>query len=676
MGISKQIYLTMLGMLLVLGGNLAASSDSLRMTLRDERAISNYTMDVRLDTEKKMLFATTQLSWKNTTSLPTADLRFHLYYNAWRNDKSSYLTSFRYRDTDLSKYGKDDWAWCEITSMRILADSFYTGLDVTPALEYIQPNDGNIHDRTVLRLPLRRPVFPGETIQLAFTWEEKIPRPFNRTGVINDYYFMAQWFPKIGVLEYEGGWNCHQYIQTEYYSNFGTYDVKLTVPTGWEIGATGREIETTNNPDSTTTHRFYQEAVHDFAWTTSPYFKVVNRRFESANLPPVDMRLLLMPDHLDKEERYFQSTANALLYYGTWFFPYPYGHITIVDPAFQSKSGGMEYPTLFTGGTRWLSPVGVRQPESVTIHEAGHQFWYGLVANNEFEYAWMDEGFNVYSQHRIFRHYYPRPVLSKRYFEDFLPIVFSSVKTSNRTDGSDRYPGLYSAMKRDAMARPSWEHGPGAYGVNAYNQPALMLQTLENYLGWETFQQVLAAYFQQWKYNHPRPEDFFAVVNDISGQNMDWFFEQAYYSSNIFDYGVGKVSSKKVRPVKGYVEDQENLVWNEQGDENAENNYLSQAYVRRWGEAVFPMTVRLTFSDGEVIEEKWAGKERWKAFTYTRPAELVQVEVDPNHQLVLDVNYTNNSWTKSPEKKAAAWKWASKWMLWMQHMLEFMAFFS
>src|SRR3990172_7586073 len=126
------------------------------------------------------------------------------------------------------------------------------------------------------------------------------------------------------------------------------------------------------------------------------------------------MRLLLQPEHADQADRHFAATRAALEYYGTWFGPYPYGHITIVDPvttfnpASQGEStGGMEYPTLFPAGTRLAVPLAGTQPESVTVHEAGHQFWYGIVATNEFEHAWMDEGFNTFSTARVLDVAYP-----------------------------------------------------------------------------------------------------------------------------------------------------------------------------------------------------------------------------------------------------------------------------
>ena len=123
------------------------------------------------------------------------------------------------------------------------------------------------------------------------------------------------------------------------------------------VGATGVETQRLDTPTGKTTHRFVQEDVHDFAWTTSPDLVERRQRFEHAGLPPVEMRLLLQPEHEGAGRRATSRRPRAALrYYGEWYGPYPYGHVTIVDPAWQSDAGGMEYPTLFTGGTRWLAP--------------------------------------------------------------------------------------------------------------------------------------------------------------------------------------------------------------------------------------------------------------------------------------------------------------------------------
>lgn len=658
---------------------LAALATAALAQAYDAPRIANYTLDVRLDTQTRIISGTAVLTWHNTTSHAAPDLRFHMYFNAWRNSKSSFLSSIRYDGRfDLSDYREQDWAYVEIAGMQVQAG---TGTEeVTSSLHYIQPNDGNADDRTVLRLPLSQPVAPGDSIIVAFDFTTKVPRTFARTGTRGDYYFLAHWFPKIGVFEDNGQWNCHQYISTEYYANFGEYDVAITIPTGWVIGATGRLQETADNGDGSTRHRFVQAGVHEFAWTASPHFRVHEQRFEHPDLPAVDMRLLLMPDHTGKRDRYFRATAAALREYGLAFGAYPYGHVTVVDPAYRSGSGGMEYPTLFTGGTRWLSPIEMRSPESVTIHEAGHQFWYGIVANNEFEHAWLDEGFNTYSTSMTLEREYPNPVYTRRYFEGFLPKVFASVPDAERIAGADAFDGVTSEWKRDKMSTDSWRHGPGSYGLNSYTKPALMLRTLENYFGWETFQRIMSTYFERWKFRHPEPQDFFAIVNEIGGEDMSWYFDQMWDDAVLFDYAVESVQSERIAEAQGYVQIDGTLQFQQpamaNGAADADSTmFSSQVIVRRWGEGVFPVEVRITFADSSVVTEAWDGRARWQRYTYQRPAKIAIVEVDPERKLVLDVNRSNNSWTRTPAGRIAAAKWTSKWLIWLQSVLEFFAFF-
>ena len=645
--------------------------------------LANYEMNVTLDVATRIIHGQEILTWRNNTSHPTPELQFHLYYNAWLNQKSSMIQAVRSRGykTNLSEYRENDWAYCDVKSIKTVVEGGSDGTDLTAQMQFIQPDDGNFDDRTVMRVALPSPVKPGESIRLQIDWDSKVPRTFERTGTRGDYYFLAQWFPKIGVFEQNGQWNCHQFISTEFFADFGVYDVQMTVPTGWVVGATGKEQNRTDNGDGTTTHRYVQEDVHDFAWVTTPHFTVYNQMFEAPGLPKVDMRLLLMPDHMSKKDRYFAATSAALKNYGTWWGAYPYDHITVVDPAYRSGSGGMEYPTFFTGGTRWLSPPALRSPEGVTVHEAGHQFWYGIMANNEFENAWMDEGFNTFSTTRTMEAAFPNPVLTRRYFERFIPVAFASVHIAERTVGADNYFGFDSILKMDKMSTPSWQYGPKSYGVNSYSKPGMMLRTLENYLGWETFQKVMSTYFERWKFRHPKPNDFFAVVNEVSGQDMSWYFEQTYNSSNLYDYGVGLVKSIPIGAAKGYQDMDGTLQFSDGKDEDVSDDETprqqkSLVFVRRWGEAIFPVEVKIVFDNGDEVLEKWDGKARWKRFDYIKPAKVSRVEVDPENKLVLDVDHANNSWTREPKATAAATKWAAKWMIWLQNVMEIFAYFS
>jgi peptidase M1-like protein len=600
---------------------------------------ANYTITARLDPATRTITGTETIKWRNITSRPAADLQFHLYWNAWKNTRSTFMRERALSGGGDDRRRPDEWSHIDITSMTV------DGIERTASTRFIAPDDDNSDDETVMSVPLTRPIDPGGSVDIVVSWDAHVPRTFARTGAIGNFFFIAQWFPKLGVLQ-DAGWNCHQFhAGTEFFSDYGVYDVSLTVPAGWPVGATGVQRERRDNADGSATHRYYQEDVHDFVWTTSPDYLVRTARFDHPQLPGVEMRLLLQPEHAAQADRHFEATRTTLKYYGEWFGPYPYGHITIIDPAFQSGAGGMEYPTLFTAGTRWIAPAGVTTPEGVTIHEAGHQFWYGIVGNNEFEDAWMDEGFNTFSTARAVAQVYDPNFLALRYFGGFVPWVVRDIALSRETEGN-RLSGYRRDAKSDVQATPSYRYFPSTGGSITYNKTALWLNTMERMLGWTTVQRIMSAHFAAWKFKHPAPADFFAIATKVSGEDLNWYFDQVYRSSNAFDYGVQELRSLR------------------EGD-----HYRASVVVRRFGEAIFPVDVLVTFANGERVTEHWDGKERWKLYTYERPGAVLSAQVDPNHVLLLDVDYTNNSRTLEPKGAAAAAKWSTAWMIWLQDCL-------
>ncbi len=258
-----------------------------------------------------------------------------------------------------------------------------------------------------------------------------------------------------------------------------------------------------------------------------------------------------------------------------------------------------------------------------------------------------------------------RSAYVKRFLDGFVPLEFPDILEAPRTAsglGMER-----STLKLEVMSLDSWRQGPasvrygarsggggriygsGAYGVNSYTKPALMLLTLENHLGWTVLQNVLSTYFERWKFRHPRPEDFFAVAEEVSGEDLSWFWEQTYYSSNVFDYSADGVRER--------ASDQ-------------------QVLVRRWGEGIFPVEIEVVFESGNKLIEHWDGRARWKGFVYPKEDPVVAVRVDPQRKLALDVDVVNNTWIKKAPDRFAGWKWGLKWMTWLQNMLQQFAFFS
>jgi hypothetical protein len=618
---------------------------------------ANYSIDVRLDRAARGLIGREVITWRNISAYPTSKLCFHLYYNAWKNARSTWMREARLADRDWAANPRDDeWGWITINSVRLTRPDAES-VDL-PDRRFNAPDDGNGDDQTVLEVLLPEPVAPGATIALEVSWNSRIPRTFSRTGAVGSYFFIAQWFPKLGVLE-DSGWNCHQFhAGTEFFSDYGVYDVRLTVPKSWVVGASGRERGRADNPDGTTTHTYHADDIHDFAWTTSPDYIERKARFEHPTLPPVEMRLLLQPEHAGQAERHFEAARTALRYYGEWYGAYPYGYVTIVDPAWHSGAGGMEYPTLLTAGTRWLAPRGVMEPEGVTVHEAGHQFWYAIVGNNEFEDAWMDEGLNTFSTGRAIEANpaYRVNYAERRYFGGFVPWVFRDIPLTREVD-EDGLASYRGSAEADVPSTPSYKYFPATGFGLTYDKTALWLHTLERYLGWPTLQRAMSTHFARWKFRHPRPPDFFGTVNEAAGRDMTWFFDQVYRSSGVFDYGVQAMRTEKIehpgRPA----------------------TRRSTVIVKRYGEAVFPVDVLVTFEGGKTVRETWDGKDRWRAFTYERAEAAASAVVDPEHVLLLDINRTNNSYTTEPRAGEAARKWMLKWMVWLQDALATSSFF-
>jgi hypothetical protein len=645
---------------------------------------ASYTIEARLDPEKRTIAGTLVLEWRNTSDQALSTFPFHLYWNAFRNNLSTTARGEGRRAPDDRKREERTFGWTQVRSVQLLGDAGQNSTiqDLTPTMRYLS-EDGNTDDRTVMEVRTARPIAPGETGRFRIEWDALVPHgSIGRAGWVHDYHFIAQWFPKIGVF-WKGGWNAHPfYPWTEFFSDFGVYDVKLTLPRGFVVGATGRLESKTESPGGSETFRFVQEDVHDFAWTASRRFLERRSRFEDPGYPPVDVRLLLQPEHAHLAERYLEAAKIALRTYGTWSAPYPYAQITVVDPAWGSASGGMEYPTLFTGGASVFAPEELQSPEGVTIHEAGHQFWYGLVANNEFEEAWLDEGFNTYMTSKAAYHSLGPEGRGRRYFGgDYgrsgrtgWPVVAPGVPIAR---GSDRVAGLREGGEADVMARKAWTYRDGgSYSLNSYGTPALVLQTLEGRLGEDTMVRVLRTYARRYRFAHPATEDFIATVDEVTGQDWRWFFDQTFFSANLCDYAV-EVTNEPERTPSGWFEGKDGRLElkasetkGREGTGDGEERFESRVTVVRNGEVLLPVELRVEFADGRSVNETWDGRDRWVRFRYAG-AKVVRATVDPQRKIAIDVDPSNNEWVSDtgPARRAAT-KWAARYLFWLQNLLE------
>lgn len=634
--------------------------------------VASYDIRVELNTEKHVLTGTALLNWTNPSADTVGELRFHLYMNAFKNSRSTFMkeSGSRFRGTAAKKEDPETWGWIDITRMSLPGST-----DLTSAIRFIQPDDGNPFDQTVIRVPLPEPVLPGKKLKVEIDFITKLPKILARTGYSGDFYLVAQWFPKLGVYEpagmrgnEKGRWNCHQFhANSEFYADFGIYRVSMTLPPEYRVGATGVRIDSVMNADSNQVLTYLAEDVVDFAWTASPRFEVINDQWND-----VSVHLMIQPEHTGQARRYLHALKSAMDYFAEALEPYPYPSITVVDPPLHGlQAGGMEYPMFITAGTVAGMPERVRLPESVTIHEFGHNYFMGILATHEGEEAWMDEGMNSYFESKIMDHVYGE----QRSIYDFPRFHVGSAE--NQRLG-------YTGMRNPRIASParfSWEFPHGGYGSLSYNKAATMLFTLENLVGRPTMQEIMKTYYRRWKFKHPGGEDFIRVVNEVVrknhgtrfGENMNWFFDQVLFGSGICDYKLASVQVKRIQPPAGIEEVGGNKV-TYRNIEYSEELYENRVIIHRLGDVVMPLEVKIDFDDGSSVTEYWDGKEETWEYRHEGSRKIVRAVLDPENKILLDLNRQNNSFTLHP-RQGTIRNWAVNFLFILQHLFHIMAIF-
>ncbi len=643
------------------------SAFSIQLTPR----ITNYKINADLNTETKIITGQMTLSWRNPSGDTVSTLQFHMYLNAFKNTESTFVkeSGGQLRGKKIDDDDSISWGWIDIVKMEA-----EQGFDLTRNMSFIHPDDDNVNDRTVLEVALNKPVLPNETITLNIEFVSKLPKIFARTGFSNNYFLVAQWFPKIGVYEpagmrfaKKGGWNCHQFHgHSEFYANFSNYEVDITVPETFVVGSVGSLVNKIYNLDGLVTLKYIATNVVDFAWTASPIFEVVEDNWND-----VEIMVYLQPEHAYLADRHIESVKAALSYFDEHLGKYPYSTITIVDPPISGAgSGGMEYPTFITAGSFWGLPAGLRMIEMVTIHEFGHNYFMGLLASNEFEEAWLDEGFNTYFEGRIMDDAYGK----NRSFIDFGKFYFG-----DRVFQRLGYTGM-SNPKIAEVFRYAWEYPHGGYSSLSYNKTATWLATLEGLVGIETMDEIMQTYFERWKFKHPCANDFIEIVNEIVpknlgnkyGENMNWFFDEVLYGSNVCDYKLAAISNKSVKPPLGILDD---IIERPDTTAEGEKLYDSKVIIHRLGEVIMPVEILIHFDNGDEVLELWDGKSRTKEFSYERTEKIEWAKVDPNEKITIDINWLNNGKTLKPETKVA-WKYMVNFLYYLQNFLQTLIFFA
>lgn len=584
-----------------------------------EDPVVKYSIDAQLLPEARKIMGKEILTWFNTSGVPVDHLRFHLYYNAFRSEKTTYFREAGYYKKSKEQLAKMKFGEIRIREMDIIGEGVSETL--TEKIRFISPDDANEDDRTVIEVPLEKPVEPGRSIELKFIFELTLPQIFARTGQEDDYFFLAQWFPKIGVLQRDGLWNCHQFHKnSEFFADFGEYHVNINLPEKFVLGATGNLVKSEKHVDGTITYTFEEKNIHDFAWTAYPEFRKYTEKISlKGNSHETTIVLLLSPKHADARERYLSSVKFALEFFAEHIFPYPYQKITVVDPPTEGQnSNGMEYPTLITGGHHSMLPASVKMVELVTIHEFGHQYWYGIVGSDEFREAWLDEGVNSFFELEIL----------DAYFKNSASAVNSSIL---KIDGWEiervRYASL---LPGDNVNQYSWLFLNGSqYGNNVYSKAAIFLRSLKNFVGKEKMYDFLKYYAEKYKFKHPTTEDFIETFNAFMNEDFSWAFELYINGDSKLDHAVQTVESVKV--------------------ESNPDKYRNEVIFLR-KEGYFPVDLLIKLKDQKEIKSFWKDQKKWKKIVFYDSSPIEYAAIDPGYKLPLDYNFLNNSKMCSPDK--------------------------
>jgi hypothetical protein len=606
---------------------------------QDPGPVVSYLIEAQLLPESGKLEATETMSWRNTTSHTQDHLRFHLYYNAFRNQNTSFM-----REAKLYRKSKRKREKMRFGEIKIKEIKRINGGDLFGKMRYVSPDDGNENDRTVMDLQLEKPVEPGETIRLKFEFVLTIPQIFARTGQEGDYFFIAQWFPKIGVLQADGQWHCHQFHHTsEFFADYGDYRVALTIPQKYIVAATGNRVKTEKNADTTYTYFYEEKNIHDFAWTAYPHFTVVKDKIKlKGNAHETDIELLLAPGHGKFKHRHLESLKFAMEFYARHIYPYPYKKITLVDPPLKGmRSGGMEYPTLITTISVGMLPASFKIPEMVTIHEFGHEYWYGIIGTDEFREAWLDEGVNTFVEMDIL----------EEYFKDSASaLTFWIFKISNPDMHRIRYTTLSDV---DPTRQYSWKFmNRSQYGSCVYSKAGIFLRSLENLVGKTQMYNFLKFYVGKYKYKHPTSNDFIETFNTFMEEDFSWAFDYYILGSGGLDHAVHSVQSTRIS--------EEPVI------------YRNEVVVKRTA-GYFPVELLITLEDGTEIKSYWKERETWKRFLSDDPSPIRQAVLDPKYKVPLDRNFLDNSKVRKPERSGIK-RLAMKMGFLFQNIVSFFTF--
>jgi hypothetical protein len=585
----------------------------------------DYKITISLDVKEKILYGEEEITYTSGADAPLNNLYLHLYPNAYRDRES---TAGREAEKKLHNYilaysKKKDLGYIRIDSLK-----------TNGSLSRFKIDD------TIMEIDLSNPLQPGEAVVIKMNFLVKIPKMITRFGYIGKHFTIAQWYPKMVVYD-EKGWHPDQYhLIGEFYGDFATFNVSITLPQTYYVGSTGYLVESMNGDNNvpliskdknagdsektkkdkdarntkaspTKTLVFHAEEVHDFAWVTSPdYVK------DEAVWSGTTVRVLVFKEDAKKWKNLLNYSVDAVKYFSEQISAYPYNNLTVVE-AYLGLPAGMEYPTLSMIDPMINSFFArlSRTLEFTTIHEICHNWWYGIAANDELNDAWLDEGFTEYFTTRYAEWKYEKGNVYD--FPNWVP--FKMELPYSRLEELS-YLQYSRSGKDKIVAKPAYMLDDyGMYDAIIYNKGSKILDMLNYVMGDSLFSEFIRFYFSEYKFKHPSIQNVKEVAEQVSGQKLDWFFEQWLYTTKKCDYAVGSISKEKTN----------------------EGGFITNVEIKREGEIIMPVEVEATFKNGEKETERVFADDKSEILTFHTKSPIEKIKIDPEHRL-LEVNRLNN----------------------------------
>ena len=663
-----------------------------------EATLSNrvvaYSIDAELDPVKHTIKGKQALTWRNRSAQPVCSVYLHLYLNGFEGHGSTFMTEQRASESGFrSDVDTKDGEYGYIRLDKVAQGG------AAAKWRFVQPDGGPKTDRSVVRIDLPQPVAPGASTTLDIDFFDQLPRVVARTGYYGSFHLVAQWFPKIGVLELPGErgataprWNAHEFhLHSEFYADFGSYDVRITVPKGYTVGSTGVPKAAPVEKGGKVTHNYVQDDVHDFAWTADKrYAKPMTQVWNGPN-GPVQVSVLYTPEYASNAKPVLQATIDSLKYFSDTLGGYPYKSATAVIPPYGAdEAGGMEYPTFFTADSTAQDEPGTPGRfalDFVTVHEFGHGYFYGILASNEFEEPYLDEGMNEYWDQRMMTARKQDIVLTKPWMRLY------GLGTRIAPFEMERL-GASLGDPADPLGGNSWERlSSGSYNT-VYTRTATAMRQIEAVVGTPAMERAMKLYYARWKFRHPSTADLQAALAEGTGRAdiVDAAFDAFIYGTGKVDDRVSSIKSEEILPLPGYrdYKGQRVLVGGKQIDKAIDDlrekwkkahpkakawegafPYRSIVVVRRDGLAV-PQTLRVKFADGSQRDMAVTGSGSWQRFVFVGPAKAVSAQLDPDDKIRLDGNELNDSRTAEANGDAAR-RWFRDFAMLLQSLFALLA---